>query len=312
MAGFFDDLVDGIKEKLDSADQYLSKQLGTEPTNSPKVADAQAVRDGLQEKLETAQAAQAQDNAPLVPRYTVTKEDLPPIGPATKTIQAGQAENTDQTDFRVRIRAFPNTWNEVYGDPLPENIMFPLHPEAKSDGFLGMNGMVFPYTPTITWAQSVQYNAINVVHANQDFQAYSHTPSQTFTITGPFTAQNPQEARYMLACMHFLRTVTKMRYGQSKNLGLPPPVLLLSGYGKYIFNDLPVIITQYTFEYNNNVDMVPVYIPGNKGEPVAWVPSLQNISVSVTVQQTPNKLRQFDFDKFASGTLLDDKKGGWI
>ena len=299
--------IDGVKDKLSAADQYLSQQLGTDP-NSPQTADARATRDSIAGKLSTLEQQQALRSAALKPVDRQTLEG----GLGTPTgLVTGQVTGSDGVDFRVRLRAFPQSWNEVYGDPDPANLMYPLHPEASSGGFLGTNGMFFPYTPTINWSGSASYQTINVVHSNQDFKAYSHTPSQSFTISGLFTAQNPQEARYMLACIHFLRTVTKMRYGESKNLGLPPPVLLLSGYGKYIFNDLPVIVENYSLDYQSNSDMVPVSVPGDNGIPGAWVPVTQNISVTVTVQQTPDKLRKFDFNKYASGSLMGNG-GGWV
>lgn len=41
-----------------------------------------------------------------------------------------------------------------------------------------------------------------------------------------------------------------------------------------------------------------------------WLPSVFNIEVSITVQNTPSRLRQFDLNEFRSGNLL--KGGKWI
>lgn len=312
MGYFLDQLGDGltsvadsVKEKLDGANQYLSEQLAVDPTSQAS-SDALTTRDSIQGKLSQIQSQAALRGAAFQPIDRQTLEGG--LGAPTGAVPG--ASSGDGVDFRVRLRAFPQSRNAVYGDPDPANLMFPLHPEAFAGGFRGTNGMIFPYTPTINWSGGANYQTMATVHSNQDFRAYSHTPAQQFSISGAFTAQNPLEARYMLACIHFLRTVTKMRFGASKNVGLPPPVLLLSGYGRYIFNDLPVVVENYSLDYQAGTDMVPVSVPGDGGTPGAWVPVIQTISVTVTVQQTPDKLRKFDFEKYASGSLMGD--GGWV
>ena len=49
-----------------------------------------------------------------------------------------------------------------------------------------------------------------------------------------FTAQATFEANYMLAVIHFFRSVTKMFYGQDWQRGAPPPLVFLSGLGEYL------------------------------------------------------------------------------
>jgi hypothetical protein len=169
--------------------------------------------------------------------------------------------------------------------------------------------VIFPYTPTISWENTVNYNPIQPVHANTDYNIYTNTPATKFTITGQFTAQTQEEARYMVAAMHFFRTVIKMRFGSNDKdpgKGLPPPVLLLSGYGDYMFNDLPIVINGFNMELPNTVNTVEVDVDGVPN----WVPVLSTFVVNCIVQHSPKKQREFDWDKFANGELL--KKGGWI
>ncbi|AXC39319.1 UNVERIFIED_ORG: hypothetical protein [Escherichia phage CMSTMSU] len=40
--------------------------------------------------------------------------------------------------------------------------------------------------------------------------------------------------------------------------GAPPPILLLSGYGRYTYNDIPVILKAYNFTYPNDVSYIQV------------------------------------------------------
>jgi hypothetical protein len=226
------------------------------------------------------------------------------------TYEPGRSKQNDMIDHRIRLRPFPKVAEKLYGE------------KGNKDNLLDIlydtNGVIFPFTPTLGGiSHNVNYTSIDIVHTNQEYFAYKNTEALKFTITGQFSANNYQEARYMLACMHFLRSCTKMHYGGNNNndslRGLPPPVLLLSGYGTYIFNDLPVILTNVTFEYPNTVDMVPViWTDNNRMKPIAWVPILQTISVSVTVQNTPSRLRQFDFDSYIKGALITSKPGGMI
>jgi hypothetical protein len=212
---------------------------------------------------------------------------------------AGTASNNP--DFRVRIRAQTAAQQKVYGAAGSTNILNILY---------NTNGMFFPYTPTISWNQSVEYDAMHFVHSNQDFYAYKNTPSTVIDISGQFTVQNQREGEYLLASMHLLRTVSKMYFGQqNKDLaGLPPPIMLLSGYGNYMFNDLPVIVKSHSYTFDNNVDYVTITTAGGS----ARLPALLTMQVQVIVQNTPNDLRtKFDLDQFRTGALMRNSTG-WI
>lgn len=167
-------------------------------------------------------------------------------------------------------------------------------------------GLMFPYTPTITWNNPIQYSTINPVHSNQDYHFYSYTGSATISVSGQFTAQTQEEASYMLAAIHFLRSATKMRFGSSSNPGLPPPVCTLTGYGSGIFNSVNGYISNFTVELPNNVDYVRAY----SGPLDAFVPTLTNLTVNFVAQNTPRRNRTFDYNSFASGGQMS--QGGWI
>lgn len=223
----------------------------------------------------------------------------------------GEAPGTDApvsgsgADMRVRLRAQDNMANQVYG-PMDEkgisNVLGILH---------STNGMMFPYTPTIDWAQSVDYSSLSLTHSNQGFESYKGTPSTNLTVSGDFTVQNHREAQYMIAVIHFLRVVSKMYFGKQNPgypTGMPPPVLIFSGYGDFMFNDLPVIVKSHGFNLGKDVSYIDFKIAGG----TVRLPSLLSISVSLTVQQTPKKLREeFNLDKFRTGELMTKKKG-WI
>jgi hypothetical protein len=225
---------------------------------------------------------------------------------------------TEVTDFRARLRAFPMAKEYVYGSP-GSGVMSILH---QTDG------MIFPYTPTIMIGQQVNYQPYSPLHANQDFLIYGGTPSFTLTVTGDFTVQNARERQYAIAVIHLLRTVSKMRFGASDpEHGTPPPMMRFSAYGNMVLNDLPVVVTQYSFDFTNNVDYVehrtnlPSFTDGERpstptggtstdGE--AWLPAKFSCTVHLTHQKTPQQHRtQFNWSDFRSGAMLQRGQGWW-
>lgn len=224
------------------------------------------------------------------------------IGTATSVVSAllgsssGKKSNTTQPDRRIKLRPKVGVSSYIKTSPI-------LSPLATT------NGLVFPSDLRINVNNKASYGEQHTTHMNQDFRYYTNTPAMQFDISGTFTAQNSQEAAYMLAAFHFLSLMTKMHTGSNSStdpsIGLPPPVLLLSGFGLYNFNDLPVIMIGGNYNYDPSVDNVTVTVNGVPND----VPSLCTISVSVVVQNTPAKLRTFDWNSFASGKLLSS--GGW-
>jgi hypothetical protein len=156
------------------------------------------------------------------------------------------SNDSDAQGRRVRLRPKPLAASQIYGG---NGLLQPLR---------STNGMVWPYQPTITYESQVDYSNIDMVHVNQEILAYTKTPAIKLSVSGQFSVQNQQEGIYALAAIHFMRTVTKMYFGTGANLGTPPPVLLFDAYGQYMFNQLPVIVTNFGVELPNDIDYVPV------------------------------------------------------
>lgn len=156
-------------------------------------------------------------------------------------------------DRMVSLRPKPGAANRVYGSGL-------LRP-LKETG-----GLIWPYTPSISYPHGITYEAIAVTHANQDFHVYSKTPAVPITVSGEFTVQNQQEGAYALAALHFLRTMAKMHFGESDpQAGTPPPVLLFNAYGPFVFKDVPVIVREFTVDFPQDVDYVQINVVGTSG-----------------------------------------------
>ena len=69
----------------------------------------------------------------------------------------------------------------------------------------------------------------------------TRTHKWTSWLSGDFFIQNGVEANYWVGAMHYLRSCTKMFYGgDASEIGAPPPVVKLNGYGDFVFNDVPL------------------------------------------------------------------------
>lgn len=208
-------------------------------------------------------------------------------------------------DQRLRIKPFGDGQNLIEqflggGDGASSTVLDPLKPT---------NGVVFPFTPTVTFQSRATYGQVQPTHANQDYYVYSNTPAVIFNIEGKFTAQTREEGLYMLAAMHFFRSATKMRFGaEDEHRGFGPPLLRVHGYGSMLMKNVPVVLLSFGMSLPNDVNYVS--IDTDIGE--QWVPSVTTFTLECAVQHTASEERdEFNWDEFASGKLLDGG-GGWF
>lgn len=126
-------------------------------------------------------------------------------------------------------------------------------------------GVIFPYTPSVTSSYQARYNTYELVHSNYRGAFYQSSFVSDINIRGVFTAQDTKEAAYMLAVIHFFRSVTKMFYGQDAQRGAPPPLVFLTGLGDYQYNRHPAVVTQFDYTLPNDVDYIRANYPNNFG-----------------------------------------------
>ena len=150
-------------------------------------------------------------------------------------------------DWRVRLSLAPGA-TYLYKAATP-GILSPL---AATDG------VIFPYTPNISVQYAASYDATDLTHSNYKFFTYRGSAVDSVTITCDFTAQDTFEANYLLAVIHFFRSVTKMFYGQDQNpkIGTPPPLCYLSGLGAFQFDAHPLAVTAFNYSLPTDVDYI--------------------------------------------------------
>jgi len=190
---------------------------------------------------------------------------------------------TPSNDWRVRLDC---NW-ELFNSDL-------FNATLKQSG-----GMVWPYLPAITVSTKAQYTQLDPVHNNFPFQAYKNSQVDDIQISGEFSCENEQDAYYWIAATTFLRTATKMFYGTGPNVGNPPIVCQLNGYGSNIFNTVPVVVKAASFDMKDDVQYIKCQM-GSMTTP-SWVPIMSTISVTVTPIYNRSRLRQFSLEDFASG-----------
>jgi hypothetical protein len=159
-----------------------------------------------------------------------------------------QANFQQYRDWRVVLRLAPESSGYLYKAPNP-GILAPL---ALTDG------VIFPYTPQVAVQYSASYDPTEVAHSNYKIFQYRSSSVDTVSITGDFTAQDTFEANYVIAVIHFFRSITKMFYGQDQNPrnGTPPPLCYLYGLGAFQFNKHPLAITGFNYSLPNDVDYI--------------------------------------------------------
>jgi hypothetical protein len=127
------------------------------------------------------------------------------------------------------------------------------------------NGVVFPYTPQVTTSYQAKYNTYDLIHSNYRGVFYQSSGVSEISVRGVFTAQDTREGAYVLAVIHFFRSVTKMFYGQDSQRGAPPPLVYLTGLGDYQFNQHPAVVTNFEYSLPDDVDYIRADNPNNFG-----------------------------------------------
>ena len=213
----------------------------------------------------------------------------------------------ENKDWRVKLSVPPSI--------AADGLLSPLQ-ESTTGGH-----MVFPYTPTIIISHSAAYNTVSPIHNNYPFFAYQNSQVDAMTIVGQFYCQNATEARYWMACLHYLRTMTKMDYGIGST-GSPPPIAKLNGYGDYVFNNVPVIIQNFTVDMPNEVDYISTAFTtgpkltgadarqammnpdGGSKLSYGWAPAESQFSITVQPIYSRSKQANFNYTDFTNGSNL--------
>lgn len=164
--------------------------------------------------------------------------------------------DSNANDWRVRL-SIPN-WSSFKQSP----VLRPL----KEAG-----GLVFPFTPQISIKSSAKYSAESPTHSNFPFQAFKNSDPGSIELQAPFAVEDSAQALYWIACLHYLRSASKMFSGSDPKAGNPPPIVMLNGYGNYVFKNVPVVITGFTCTLPQDVDYIACDVVGSAAGNIAGI-----------------------------------------
>jgi hypothetical protein len=213
-------------------------------------------------------------------------------GGGSPTVRWNRPAREENHDWRTKLTLSATTQQLIQGSTV-------LRPLTDT------GGIIFPYTPTIFIQHSANFGGTQLTHSNYDHPAFDSHTIGDLTLTGTFTANSSAEADYVLAVLHFLRTTTKMFFGQDSTFppGTPPPILKLNGFGDHIFKNIPVVVINFNMEMPAGVDYVRTNAySGN----TSMVPTSTVVAITVKpVYSRASTSKHFGLGNFAKGRLLD-------
>jgi len=227
----------------------------------------------------------------LIRRRTLPPGAQPaPVKITSATFSSSTYNNTTE-NWRVRI-SLPAS-STFRSSPL-------LKPLVDTD-----NSMIWPTTPNITLSHSASYNMLNLLHTNYAFPTYQNSQVDPIAVAGSFPVQSISDGQYWVAAIHYLRSVSKMHYGETSDKGSPPPMVKLNGYGDFVFNNVPCVVTNFTVDLQSGVDYIRVPLLGESGntEEFTYVPTDSTIQVTLQPIYSRGKVSAFSFDEFVNGNL---------
>jgi len=214
-----------------------------------EILDAAAVDAAFANQAERNDAAQVDALAALQAERNDAAAVDAALRDQTRNQQALSSLRNNQAatgDWRVKLSLAENS-NYLYNSCLNGDILYPL---------LLTQGVIFPYTPAIDTAYKANYESYDLTHSNYRGYFYKNSYVDVINLRAQFTAQDNNEANYLLAVIHFFRSATKMFYGQDQQRGSPPPLVYIRGYGNFQFNNHPCLINQFNYSLPPDVDYI--------------------------------------------------------
>ncbi len=243
------------------------------PPNADFRADLEARKAGIFAPGKFTQAEAAAQNQ--ADSQTAAKDNA-----QQQAVRQSMYKDPQLDDWRVKLTLGPNSDYLYKVDQTQVGILRPIW---------ATNGVIFPYTPTIQTAYRASYEQYDLTHSNFRGVFYKSSRVDDIQIKAKFTAQDTYEANYLLAVIHFFRSVTKMFYGQDTQRGTPPPLVYLQGYGEYQFNRHPCLVSSFTYTLPSEVDYIRALGPNNYGQSLL---TRRNVSTAPFLGQQLSGLRR--------------------
>ena len=180
------------------------------------------------------------------------------------------ASGINQSSINFGSTSGSKDWRVKVSVATGSGVLYDMPSAGVMDPIKKTNGVIFPYSPSLTIQHQARYNTQPLTHSNYNNYFYEGSEVQAIQINADFTVQNSAEAAYFLGTIYFFRAATKMFYGDSgKYQGAPPPIVYLDGYGTHYLPHVPCVITSFSHTMPPDVD----YIELAKSSPASAPPS---------------------------------------
>lgn len=222
----------------------------------------------------------------------------PPLNGAPPNPAAARASWEYATDLRARLR-------------VPDDYIKSLNPTAGPDDILRKNGgIIFPYTPSISFDRKAEYGGQNPLHSQYTQYYYKNSAVSPISVTAKFTVQNEYEGQIFVGIIHLLGSLTKMRWGEDPKAGSPPPVCRFDAYGDFMIQNVPVAVSSFKVELPDNIDYIAINRPSKPSQYGSnLVPTMSTISLELYVMYSRREMLDFNVPDWMSGALAG---GGYL
>ena len=182
---------------------------------------------------------------------------------------------------------------------------------------LSNNGIIFPYTPQISFENVADYATQNLTHSNYTVYSYKSSRVGAISLTAKFTVQNDKDAVQYLAMLTVMRALIKMRTGKDDFAGAPPPVCRLNAYGANMLNNVPVAIASFRVDLPADVDYYSsnqsLDLLGNSEYVPFWetnlIPTVSTIVMSLIPMYSRNEMLNYSVKEWLGGDGSMQKRG---
>lgn len=160
--------------------------------------------------------------------------------------------------------------------------------------------ITWPATPRISQSIDVNYSTWELQHTNYQPSAFGNRAAPVVQVQGPWFSRTAEEAANTLRAINAFRAATSMFYGRDDSKkGTPPPIGRFYAHGLY--NDTPVVVKQFQYDYPNDVDYITADVFGG----TQAVPVYFEMNLSLIVQIPPvSAVKEYTLEKFSRGDLL--------
>ena len=159
--------------------------------------------------------------------------------------------------------------------------------------------------PRISESGSAEYQDISIAHHPGSIAKYITTPSRTWSIQEiKLVSLTPADATENQRLLNLIRSWRMPYYGYGteadktlgSKLGAPPEVLEFSAYGKENIKDIPVVISDMSWSWPNDLD----YIHTKAGLPF---PVIITIDLTLKEAWSPREFSGFDLGAYKKGDM---------